>query len=233
MNLHHRFFITLSLVILFGLTPAMAESLELRTLVLDKKEISELYVKGSKGAVVLPFSSIQPSKLMLVTAMNPLLLYTKKLNDQGEVDYNVAYRVQIPSGAKGVLLLAWTSKEKKHFLAVNDHFSTAHPKEWLLINSSDKSIAFQVGANTKPALIKPKDIRIFKVQAKEGKGAPVLAKASIDGNIKTIYSTYWPMYLGKRLVVIITNQGKKIRVKPIFDQILTQEQKEQLKNESE
>ncbi|NWK56666.1 hypothetical protein HW115_13670 [Verrucomicrobiaceae bacterium N1E253] len=203
-----------------------ADSLELRTLQLDKQEMPDLYVNGAEGPELLSFSSIQPSALLQVDKTDPLVLYRQVKDGNGGLDYKQAFKVDIPDSAEGILLLAWKVSGKEKFMAIKDHFSKAKADQWLMINTSDRAIAFQVGAKTKPVLIKPSSIHIFDVKAQKGKGAAIMAKASIDQEIKTIYSTFWPVYAGKRLVVIISNTGEKIRVKPIFDTIPIRENNE-------
>lgn len=201
-----------------------AETLELRTLQLDKKPMPELYVHGSEEPQRLKFSSLQPSAAIAVGKTDSLLLYRQ--NEGGSKAIQKAYQVDLPDGAKGVLLLAWKAADKERFLAVEDHYSEAKDNRWLIINAADRAIAFQVGANTKPAVIKPNSIHVFDLEAPQGEGAAVMAKASFDQEVKTIYSTYWPIHAGKRMVVVITNSGEKVNVKPIFDCIPTRKNEE-------
>jgi len=210
-----------------------ASALELRTLVLDSEKMPELFVKGKKGQVALRFSSAVPSPVVWVDGSNGVTLYKKKITDGGGESYKVAYQLKKPEGAKGVLLLAWTTKGEQKFLPISDEYLNAKANEWLFINTCAESVAFRIGENAKPFVIKPRKMEVFKCSVKSNQGASVLAKASVDGEVRTIYSTYWPIYNGRRFLIIITKQGRKIKVNPIFDQILSAEQKKELRKKYE
>ena len=49
---------------------------------------------------------------------------------------------------------------------------------------------------------------------------PVPAQTPFDGEAKTFFSTYWPVYPDKRAVVLFVDDGKRIRVKRISDKLV-------------
>ena len=194
-----------------------AQTLGVRTLALRSGEMPEVYVKGPKNHILLEFSSVQPGELLQALKANPLPLYTKGMNAEGEEAFKVSSKVKLPSGAKGVLIMGWTAGEETRYVAIEDNFAAARFNDWLLINTGTRPVAFTVGEKARPVMLPPGGSVTHRVGAERGKGTAVLAQAPIRGKTRTFFSTYWPVHPDKRTVVLFVDDGEKIRVKRISD----------------
>jgi len=204
---------------LVGGTPASAQTISVRTLALRSGEMPEVYLKGPEEYFPLQFSAAQPSQPVRALAANPLPLYTSKMDDEGDQAFVAAHKLKIPAGAKGILLVAWNTGDEARYVAIKDDFGSARYNDWLLINAATRPVAFMVGKSAKAMVVAPGTSTTHRISAKKGEGAAVLAQAPIDGEAKTFYSTYWPVYADKRTVVLFVDDGPKIRVKRISDKL--------------
>ena len=95
---------------------------------------------------------------------------------------------------------------------------------WLLINFSSKDIAFRVGDESKPAHVASKQSRLYAIHVAENKPATILGQARIRGSEpRLFYSSYFPVKKGRRTIVLLTDDGDKIRTKLIADLFLRDE----------
>jgi hypothetical protein len=199
---------------------ASAETLKIRTLALRAGQLPEVYVKVGKGHQKLNFSAVQPTETVRARQASPLRLYKREKDADGKAAYIVGHKVKIPAGAKGVLLLGWSAGDKTHFLAIADDFGSAQFNDWLFINTSKRQIAFKCGNSKKPVMVAPLATVTHRMnKMKKGKGASVKAWAEFKGDSKLFYSTYWPVYPEKRLIVLFFDDGRKIHVKRISDKL--------------
>ncbi len=196
-----------------------AQTLGVRTLAMRSGEMPEVYIKGAKGHLPLKFSSVQPGEVVRGLNANPLPLYKKVEDDDGDVTFAVAQKLKLPAGAKGILLLGWTSGKEVRYVPINDNFASARFNDWLLINSGKRPVAFSVGENTRPVMVAPGASVTHRFRVEEGQGAAVMAQAPFRGKAKTFFSTYWPVHKGKRAVILFVDDGERIRVKRISDKI--------------
>lgn len=196
------------------------ETIAVRTLALGTGEMPEVYMRGVKEHVALEFSTVQPGEMLRAMAASPLPLFLKETDARGNEAWIVAQNVNVPAGAKGILLLALPDGDQTRFLAIKDDFAGARYNDWLLINASSKPISFAVGEGAKPVLIASGSSTTHRVSAPAGQGTVVLAQAPIDDKPTVFYSTYWPVYDDRRTVVLFADSGPKILVKRISD-ILT------------
>ncbi len=203
--------------LLFGPWADARETIAVRTLSLQAGEIPDVYLRGKKEHVALEFSAVQPGELLRAMAANPLPLYHRKTDPNGNEAWTIAHRVRIPAGAKGILLLALPDGDQSRFLAISDDFAGARYNDWLLINASSKPITFAVGEKSKPVLIVSGSSTTHRVTAPRGQGTVVLAQAPIDDKPTVFYSTYWPVYDDRRTLVLFADSGPKILVKRISD----------------
>lgn len=200
-------------------TAASSQTLGVRSLALRSGEMPEVYLKGPKDYALLEFSSVQPGELLQSLRANPLPLYTKAMNDEGEEAFTVASKVKLPAGAKGVLIMGWSAGGETRYVAIEDDFRAARFNDWLLINAATRPVAFTVGEKAKPVMLAPGGSVTHRVGAERGKGTAVLAQAPIRGQTRTFFSTYWPVFPDKRTVVLFVDDGEKIRVKRISDKL--------------
>lgn len=215
-----RYFLPLVL----GLTSLLAgaagaQATKVRVLALKSGDFPELFLRGAEAHLPIRFSNIQPGEVMPALRANPLPIYRRDTNDEGEEIYVVAHKVKLPSGSGGILLLAWKAGDELRFVAIEDNFGSARYNDWLLINTGARPIAFKVGEDTKPIIVKPGSSSSYRIRAEKGSGATVLAQAPFDGESKTFFSTFWPVYANKRTIVLFVDDGEKIRVKRISDKV--------------
>jgi hypothetical protein len=179
----------------------------------------EVYLKGPDEYVALEFSAVQPAAAIRAVAVNPLPLYTSEMNDKGQQAFVAGHKVKIPAGSGGILLLGWTDGGQSRYVAIKDNFGSARYNDWLLINAASRPVAFMVGENAKAVVVKPGTSTTHRISARKGEGAAVLAQAPFDGEARTFFSTYWPVYDNRRSVVLFIDDGERIRVKRISDKV--------------
>ncbi len=197
-----------------------ASEIKIRTLALDKAaDLPERYVKVGHSYVALSFSFIQPGEVMPVFADDSSLpLYEQVETKEGNISYQLVNEVKLPAGAKGVLLLGWISPDGARYLAVDDDFISAKFDQWLLINTASKDVAFRIGDDNKPLMLKANSVQNYKLTAPEGTGVSVVGQAKWGEEIKTFYSTYWPVRAGERgIVIFFYHSGERIALRKITD----------------
>jgi hypothetical protein len=205
------------LATLVGVFPISAQTIDIRTLAMRAEQMPEVFVKDAKDHVPLQFSSAQPTGVVRALAASPLPLYRRETDADGKQGFVVSQQVKLPDGANGILLLGWIDGDKSRYIAIKDDFAAARFNDWLLVNASTRPVAFRVGDTGKPILLKPGVSTTHRIPVAEGEGATVLAQAPLNGKDKVFYSTYWPVYAGKRSVVLFVDDGPKILVKRISD----------------
>jgi hypothetical protein len=196
---------------------AQAEKVAIRTLAFSSAPFPNLWVMDASAPVALPFSKIQPSEPLRLNLSNPLRIYKGELNDKNQPADTAPTLVPLPSGSS-ILLLGWMNGETPRFLPIPDSFASAKHDDWLVINGSSLPVAVQIGAKTKPTTIPPSSHLQIRVTAPVNEGAAVIIASQSDKGWKTIYSTYWPIYPDKRCLVVIAQDGKKMRVNVISDE---------------
>jgi hypothetical protein len=197
---------------------SMADVIGVRGLALQRKvPMPERYVKVKDGHEFIHFLSSQPVELIKAIVESELYLYEKKMNDEGQEVYEIAERIKLPFGARGILLLGWKDEGKYRYLAIKDHFSDAKYNDWLMINTTSKTLGIQVGKKKKPFFLKPKQETECKIDSPAEVGAAVIGRANLEGEVKEFYSTYWPIRKGERSIVVFVDQKNKIIVKKISD----------------
>jgi len=203
-------------------SPLIGETIEVRGLAIGDKNSSktEKYLQTQGGYQLLPFLNQQPSRSIKAYSGESLLLY-EKVTTEGELPtYQIAEKVNLPKAAKSVLILTLDANGEESYLAVNDEFLEASYDKWLIINTTSKSVNFRVGADEKPFSIDANDGQICRIKSASSGSASALGQAKWNGNMKTFYSTYWPIREGERSIVIFIEQGNRIRVKKISDALL-------------
>ena len=196
---------------------AQAEKLNLRTLALGSAEFPQLWAMHGTTPVAIPFSPIQPSDPLRLDHTEPLRIFKGKLGEKGLPTDPAPTLVKLPTDSS-ILLLGWMVAESPRFFPIPDSFAAARPDDWIVINTTTRSIAIQIGASTKPTPVKPASHTPIRVTAPANEGAAVIVATPKDDGWKTIYSTYWPIYPDKRCLVLIVEDGAKTRVKVISDE---------------
>ncbi|MFC7336052.1 hypothetical protein ACFQY0_02590 [Haloferula chungangensis] len=197
--------------------PAQNEKLDIRTLSLGSSNFPELWVMEDTAPVAVKFSSIQPSEPLRIPRSNPLRIFKGELDEKGLPKDTTPTSVKLPNNSS-ILLLAWMNGEAPRFLPIPDPFKSAKHDDWLVINGSAQQVAIQIGAKSKPVSVAPSSHSRVRVTAPVNEGAAVTVATRNKKAWKTIYSTYWPIYPDKRCLVIIAQDGRKMRVKVISDE---------------
>jgi hypothetical protein len=222
-SLMHYFFVALSLI---AATHCGAQTkVNLRTLALQSGEMPEWYVEavqeksaGKTELTELAWSSKQPSASITVTVEEQLFIYSKAVDERGNEAPRLVRRVTLPEGASEVLLVALIADDSRIGLrAVTDTFMEAGFNDWMVINLARQGVALRFGKDSKPIIVNPGGIEKYTIPAESGTGIQLLAKAQLHGELKTIYSTYWPVFGGQRSIVIFFNLGDRIRARRVID----------------
>ena len=217
-----RFFTALLFVPLLCSEPALAQirQIGVRGLALERADpLPERYIKVKDGYELIQFLYSQPVQLIIAYTESALPLFEKKKNDEGEEAYEIAEKVSVPASAKGILLLGWKGEEGPRYLAIDDNFPAAKYNNWLMINAASKPVAFRIGKENKPFIVKASSAENYKVNVPEGRGAAVLGQAEMEGEAKTFYSTYWPIREKERSIVIFFEREDRMRLRKISDSL--------------
>lgn len=206
--------------LLLTVLPVAAEPMNVRTLAFRGGEFPKCFLRSGGDYVPLRFSEIQPSVPVKVARENPLRIFQPAAEGAGG-QYQVVASVPLPGDARDILLVGMNSGEELRFVAFADNISTASSRDWVLINGTSQPILFQVGEDTRPIGLEPGKAKLEKIESDDEKGAPVRAQAKIDGEVKLIYSTFWPVPADKRSVVLFLEDRGKIRVKRISDSLIS------------
>jgi hypothetical protein len=217
-----RFIIaSLALLLSAGSASSQTDKLNLRTLALAKAEFPELWVAASGKPVPLAFSNSQPSAALKADKINPLKIFKGPLDDKGKPADPSPTPVDLPA-SPGILLLGWIEEEKPAFLAVADPFTTAKSDDWLVINHTKKALTIQIGTDATPLPIEANSHQTIKCTAPVGEGAATtIASKQDDGSMKSVYSSYLPIYNDQRGLILVVEKGERINVNYISDPIGT------------
>lgn len=216
---------TLYILLLTGV--GHSRELAVRSLALNGAfPLPEHYVKVDDGFQRLSFSVVQPSEVIEASAgENSLALYEQKIKSDGKFAYEIVKKVKFPSSAEGILLLGWMDGKESRYLAIDDNYLSAKYHDWLLINVTSKSVAFQFGLKNKPVVIKERSTRKYKIISPAQSGVSVIGKAKWGDKIKTFYSTFWPIRGKERGIVIFYAHRDRVAVRKITDVLLERESK--------
>jgi len=211
---------TLTLLLFLHLPLAAEQAkLSLRTLSLLPVEMPELHALAGNDLVPLSFSHIEPSKPALVDRLEGgLPIYTgTTVPEDGSPPPHL---VKLPGATRDVLLIAWMGEgNKPRFLAFPDDTATAGRKDWMVFNTTSKHIAMQIGADSKPVAVKAGTQQGIRVDVPTNKGSAVTIAAMLEDSWKPFYTTYWAIYEDKRCLIVIVQDGEKMTVRQIFEDI--------------
>jgi len=212
--------LTFTLLLFLNLTlAAKPEKFSLRTLSLLPMEMPELHALEGKGLVPLSFSHIEPSKPILVDRLEGgLPIYNgSTVPEDGAAPTHL---VKLPSATRDILLIAWMGEgNKPQFLAFPDDTATASREDWMVINATTKHIAMQVGADKKPVPVKAGTQQCIRVDVPTNSGSAVTIAAMLEDSWKPFYTTYWAIYEDKRCLIMVVQDGEKMMVRQIFEDI--------------
>lgn len=154
-------------------------------------------------------SSIQPSREVVLPYRSPLPVFGEgDLTPEGELPAPLA-RVDLPEGVDRVLLLITQTEEGTRFFAMEDTLHSADERDWMFFNLGNRPVAFVIGEGSEPVLIPARSRFAHRVNDLAGQGTPVKAAARFEGEVRTFYSTFWPMPEGRRNLVLLVPRGDK------------------------
>jgi len=179
-------------------------------------ELPEFYLKTESGYELLTISSRQPGNRVEGVSGDPLQLYRKSEGPGGEDLFEPIDAVPLKDHGKSVLLLVWHTEKGIRYQPVRDYADSGDSRDWLIINTTSKSIAFQVGTETDPLSLDPGSHRLCDFDRLK-RSAAVRAHTKEEEENKAFYSTYWPIPEKERLIVIFVEANDRIQVHRIFD----------------
>lgn len=204
-----------------GLAQNEPRPISVRTMAMNSIESDTLFFasSGDEKWVEVNWSQRQPSKpVETFTNRGVLSLFSEDTDPKAKSPYKIAHQVKITPGAKEILLFGLMKDDKLQLLPIVDDFLGAKYDRWLMINFSSREIAFRVGSDSKPILLKSKDSKIYKISVAENTGATVLGQAKIRGSEpKTFYSSYYPVKKGRRTMVFFADDGDRIITRFVVD----------------
>lgn len=195
-----------------------AESLVVRAFSIFSADNAQLSFWDGEGFVTLRSSHVQPSPAVEVAMANPLPVFIDPaLGPEGEMPEPAAW-VDLPEDVRHVLLLQLGNNNG--FIAMEDNIHQADASDWLFMNFTPSPIAFQVGADNEPILIPPRARFAQRMEIDPSRGAPVMAAARVEGEVRTFYSTYWPVRADRRNLVLFVPAGEdRIQLRRIAERI--------------
>jgi hypothetical protein len=206
----------------FLLAPVGAETLGVRVFTVTGSEARTLSFWNGEGFETLRASTVQPSPALRLPAANPLPVFLDPRPGPDGAPPMPAARVALPEDASRILLLVAEDPEggTPRFMAMEDDLEEADERDWLFLNLTPSAIALQVGEGTEPILLAPRSRFLRRLEVENGVGAPVMAVARIEGEMKTFYSTYWAIRAGRRSLVLCVPAGEgRIQVRRIDERI--------------
>lgn len=216
---------TTSLIFLFlsAVLPAQEKDVAVRGLSLSESTFPDLWVLKNKRPVALTFSPYQPTLPIRADRNSPLLVFVGALNPEGNPIDSTPKEVELPPKSDSILMIGWMTGDKPTFLAFDDPFRTSSNDDWIIINTTSKTVAIQVGEKTDPLSLKPGSHSKMKVSAPSDTGASTTIIYEDGNEWKPFYSSYMPIFSDKRCIVIIAQEGENFRVKIIPDNPVPQE----------
>lgn len=205
-----------SLLLAHGST-AQETQIRFRTLALAADAFPELWVVAGAKPLSITFSDTQPSQPYKADRANPFAIYQGPLDEKGKPQKPVA--IKLPAKTDSILLLGWMLGDKSGFLAIDDPFETFHHDDWLVINTTNSAMFIQIGEKNQPVKIVPGSHAKIRTSVPAGTGAAITIAASIDGQLKKIFTSYWPIFDDKRGIVLIGRVGEDYKVNYIRDQV--------------
>lgn len=201
--------------------PTQARNISIRTMATSSAKMPDFFIKASaeKPHEMLRWPTRQPSERVMAKCESFLPLFQRLPDGSGKQHLAIARRVQIPAGAREIILLAWTDGKEVRLRAIEDKFVGAKSNEWLFINASSKLIAFTIGDDAQPITLASGVSRLCQVSSPQNKGAAAVGRAQIRGKLRVFYSTYLPIKEGQRTLMMFTDDGDKIRAKCIVDEL--------------
>ena len=134
---------------------AQSEKLDLRTLSLGSTDFPQLWAMNAATPVEIAFSTIQPSEPLRLNRTDPLRIFKGALNDKGQPADPTPTLVKLPTDSS-ILLLGWMVADTPRFFPIPDPFTAARTDDWLVINSTAKNVAIQIGATPNPPPSSPR-----------------------------------------------------------------------------
>lgn len=210
------------LLALFTACHANAEEsrLSIRTIAVDKGEMPVWYLAtGDESYTEVNWPVEQPTAPVVSTAAEELLLFSKEVNAEGEVEFKVDRKLAVPEGSNDVLILAWRDDgdEEISLMLAKDDLKHAKFNDWLVFNTSKQVVTMRYGADGEAIQMEPSEAKPYRIDAEMGKGNSVTAQAMVKDNMRTIYSTYWPAPGNQRSLLLFFNKDNQVKLRRVID----------------
>jgi hypothetical protein len=182
-------------------------------------EARTLYLQDQGAITSLRASPVQPSTSVQIQGREVLKLYDQAgPNPDGSAPEPVA-SLSLPPNGSHFLLLVLNEGDETKFGLMEDDLHRADARDWMFLNMTDSSIAFQIGEETDPIIIKPKSRFTHRVPPVAAGNLPVRAAARFQGEVELFYSTFWPMRPDRRTLILFSQEGQRIRLRRIIERI--------------
>lgn len=200
--------------------------LSVRALLIEKSDLPDWYLKvNNQKFEPIQWSIRQPSFAMITQADQELNVYSKKVDQNGKPEFILAKKVAIPEETDEIILLGWLTDndeeaenaEDANLLAVADNSKNAKFNEWLVINCSDQEVIFRYGKENDAINVESSDAKFYSIKGEPGKGGEVIAEATIKGEMRKIYSTFWSAPDEQRSIIIFYTQDDRPKLRRIID----------------
>ena len=199
---------------------AEPKPLSIRSLAVLDDTLPKWHVATADGRYEpLNWSAKQASPPIHTQADGQLILFAKETDKEGQTEYKEARKVQLPEAADEVLLLGWPvdNDEKAELLALADDISHAKFNDWLLINRSGQRVSLRYGSDNETVEVGPGESKSIQIKAEPGKGGELIAQVEHNGEMRTMYSTYWAAQEKQRSLVLFYTKDSRVRLQRIID----------------
>jgi len=220
----------------YHLTPALAlclkilsasllgDTIDVRLLGVGKTDDApNRYLKTDHAFQKLDFSTRQPSEAIRAEANRCLALYKEVPEGGPAPSYQIAQELDLPEGAKHILLVALHAKNETHYRVIEDDFTKVTFKEYLFVNTTSRQVFIRIGPDKKAFKIEAKASKTWTIDPGLGQSLPVTIQADFDNKIKTVYSTYWRIRENERSIIVLDEVESKVKVTKIGDRLKTAE----------
>jgi hypothetical protein len=198
--------------------PEQIQTVRFRTLVLEDATSKQLFFHERNEYTELPLRVMRPSDSYVarLLADGSLPLFERFQGEDGVFEYRLHKRINLPQNSKQVLILAAGSGDDLAFKAISDNLSSSD-RDWLYINTSKAMLAVQLGEKNKPVGIKPGASVFHQTNVEYGRGAPVRVAMRENGEWKRVYSRFWPIREGQRMMIIFMERDGELTVHRFSD----------------
>ena len=202
--------------------------IQVRALMLGGGSARHIHLPGEDGMVAVRVSNVQPSPPVKSLGFQPYPIFEEIPEEWTPEDPpQPAASILLPPNTAHVLLLVSHGGERANYAAIPDDLQNATNRDWRLINTTENAIAFQIGADTEPVILRPRSQVSHRLTTGDNRGTAVTAVARIEGTPSTFFSTYWPIQTNRRGLVVFSQDGEDILVHRISEALIPEEDQDE------